>query len=346
MNNVKIIYKDNLMNNLKKIKKCNKNICAMVKADAYGHGMNNIIKKIKNEVIFFGVANEDEAIKAKKIAPNTNILIVGKSSNFSKVIVNDISFTIDTLSELSNVLKICKLKNKQAKIHIAVNTGMNRIGTNDVNKFKNMLDIIDNNSMYLKLEGVFTHCFDADCSKTHFYAQMQSFYEFVKLVKNSETIIHIGGSFVLNHKIPKFVNMIRVGYFLYGYGKNSLNPVMNIKSKIIKIIECKKGDFVGYGNKINIVHDSKIAVVPIGYADGLPRSVSNKYEVTLNGKKARVIGNICMDMFMIDVTSLQCNVGDEIIVVKDALYLSKQTNTSPYEILTNFCSFRGKSLIV
>lgn len=346
MNNVKLIFRDNLTRNLKNIKKCNKNICAMIKADAYGHGMDNIIKIIKNEVSFFGVANEEEALKAKKIAPNSNILIVGKSSNFVNILKKDISFTIDSLSELLKVLKICKLTNKKAKIHIAVNTGMNRIGTKDIDEFKNMLNIFDDNSMYLKLEGVFTHCFDADCSKTHFYAQMQCFYKFVKLVKNSEVIIHIGGSFVLNHNVPKFVNMVRVGYFLYGYGKNYLNKVMNIKSKIIKIIECKSGDFVGYGNKINITHNSKIAVVPIGYADGLPRSVSNKYEVNLNGKKARIIGNICMDMFMIDVTSLQCQVGDEVVVFDNALYLSKQANTSPYEILTNFCSFRGKSLIV
>ena len=346
MNNVKIIKKDNLIHNLRNIKKCNKTICAMIKADAYGHGMDNIIKIIKNEVSFFGVANEEEALKAKKITPNSNILIVGKSSNFGRNISKNISFTIDSLSELLRVLKTCELKNAQAKIHIAVNTGMNRIGTNDLQEFKNMLDVFNINARYLKLEGVFTHCFDTDCTKTHFYDQMRRFYEFVKLIKDDNTIIHIGGSFALNHKIPNFVNMIRVGYFLYGYGQRSLRPIMHIKSNIIKIIECKSGDYVGYGNRYKLCSDSKIAVVPIGYADGLPRCVSNKYEVNLNGKKARIIGNICMDMFMIDVTSLECQVGDEVVVFDNALYLAKQANTSPYEILTNFCSFRGKSLIV
>lgn len=346
MNNIKIINKSNLLHNLKIVQKCNKNICVMVKADAYGHNYKTIINELKNKVQWFGVANEQEALNVKKIVPYSNVLIVGKLTDYYRIIKNNISFTIDSLNELNKVLEVCKKNNFSAKIHIAINTGMNRIGLKSIKEFKSLLSIFEQNEKHIILEGIFTHCYDADCKNTYFYEQMEDFYQYVKMIKNKNVLVHIGGSYVLQHKLPEYINMVRIGYFIYGYGKTGLKPVMQINSKIIKIIYCKKGEYVGYGNKTKLTKDTTIAIVPIGYADGLSRNLSNnKYSMKINNENAYVVGNICMDMCMLDVTNLFAKVGDEVICYNNAKTIAKIVNTSPYEILTNFQKLRGKTVV-
>lgn len=342
MNNIKKINKNNLLHNLELIKKYNKNVCVMVKADAYGNNLKTIVNELKYNVQWFGVANECEALQVKKVDKYCKVLIVGKIVDYYSIIKNNISFTIDSKNEIDNILSVCQKHCLKANVHIAINTGMNRIGVKDLNEFKCMLEIINQNIDKIKLEGIFTHCFDADCKDNHFYEQMVCFYKYVKLIKDKNIIIHIGGSYVLKHKIPDFVNMVRVGFYLYGYGKTRLKPAMKIESKIIKLIKAKAGEFVGYGNKTKLSADTKIAVVPIGYADGLPRVLSNKkYAMEINQQKAYILGNICMDMCMLDVTYIDCKVGDKVICFDNANTLAKIVNTSPYEILTNFQKLRG-----
>ena len=188
-------------------------------------------------------------------------------------------------------------------------------------------------------------------NKNHFKRQMAVFYKFVCLV-NSPVLVHIGGSYCLKHKIPKFVNMVRVGYFLYGYGSSKLKPVMQIQSKITKIIKVKKGQFVGYG-ATKLKKTTQIAIVPVGYADGIPRNLSNKgsmyVKIKINKRQhlqqAKIIGKVCMDMLMIDVASTQIALGQKVIILKDAKIYAKLANTSPYEILTNFAKFRGRVIV-
>ena len=257
MNNIKIINKSNLLHNLKIVQKYNKNICVMVKADAYGHNYKTIINELKNKVQWFGVANEQEALQVNKIDKNNKVLIVGKSADYYNIIKNGISFTIDSTKEINKIINICQKHNLKANIHIAINTGMNRLGVKDLNEFKSILNIINQNSNKINLEGVFTHCF-----------------------------------------------------------------------------------------KTKLVNDTKVAVVSIGYADGLPRIISNKkYSLQINKQNAYVLGNICMDMCMLDVTNLNCKVGDKVICYDNANKLAKVVKTSPYEILTNFQKLRGKTVV-
>lgn len=339
MSNKKIINKNYLLHNLLKCKKMYPNICAMVKANAYGHGMIDIVKVLKDKVSLFGVANSFEGITLRKMFADLDILVVGKAKNFSKLIKNDIAITIDSLDEAKQISSICQKLNQKAKIHVAVNTGMNRIGVKALEEFKDILQIIkqDNNMI---LSGVFTHVFDADLKNNHFYEQMKIFHQFVKHIYDKHVLIHIGGSYALKHKIPSFVNMVRIGYFLYGYGMRGLKPVMQIESRIIKLIDGKEGEYVGYGNKTKLKQNTKIAVVPMGYADGLNRRLSNAYNVRINSKKCPIIGNICMDMFMIDVTNTNCKMLDNINVMDNAVNMAKIVDTSPYEILTSFNQLR------
>lgn len=338
MKNKKIINKDNLIYNLNKCKKIFPNICAMVKANAYGHGDVKIVEALKKHINFFGVASAKEALALRKKFDDINILVVGKTRDYKRLIKNNISFTIDSILELNAIEKICKQVNTKAKIHIAINTGMNRIGIKDITEYEQILNTISQNK-FLVLQGIFTHVFDADKKENHFYEQMNVFYKYVQQIKDKNILIHIGGSFVLKHKIPSFVNMVRIGYFLYGYGMRGLKPVMQIESKIIKIIDCKSDEYVGYGNN-KLKQNTKVAIVPMGYADGLHRRLSNKYYVYIKDGKCKIIGNICMDMFMVDITNVECTVGDKVLVMKNALAIADIVQTSPYEVLTSFNQLR------
>lgn len=343
MANLKIINKNNLEQNLSYINSFNFPIIAMVKANAYGHDMKVIAKLLKDKVNFFGVANKDEAINLRKILKNKNILVVGKSKSFLPLIKNNIDITIDELLELKQINKLCKKHNLKANVHIAINTGMNRIGVKTINDFKQILSFI-NNSHHIKLKGIFTHLFDADERYTNFYKQMEIFKRYAKLVINKKTLIHIGGSFVLTKKIPKFINMVRVGFFMYGYGNKNLKPIMKITSKVIKITNCKKGEYVGYG-KTRLSKNTKIALIPMGYADGIFRNLSNKANVIVNGIECKIVGKICMDMFMVDITNKKVRIGDIVEVFTNAEQDAKLLKTSPYEILTNYSKSRTKTVI-
>ena len=118
----------------------------MVKADAYGHNYKTIINELKNKVQWFGVANEQEALQVNKIDKNNKVLIVGKSADYYNIIKNGISFTIDSTKEINKIINICQKHNLKANIHIAINTGMNRLGVKDLNEFKSILNIINQNS--------------------------------------------------------------------------------------------------------------------------------------------------------------------------------------------------------
>ncbi len=344
MYNTKTIYKNNILFNLLFCKSKINNVCAMVKANAYGHGTKQIVMLLKDHVKWFGVANYKEAILVKKYAPKNKIIIVGKTKEFSKAIKNNISFAIDSFSEVVEISSICEKLNKKAYVHVAVNTGMNRIGIKDFAEFKKIINYCKTNKL-IQLEGIFTHFFDSDLKKNHFKQQLDLFKKYILLTHSKKLLIHIGGSFVLNYKLPSWITMVRVGFFLYGYGNKNLKPIMSITSKIVKITNCNKNEFVGYG-KNQLLNNTLVATIPMGYADGLSRRLSNKYEFLINGKKAKIIGNICMDMCMVDVGSIKCKVGDKVLVCYDVQKIANIVKTSPYETLTNFQSFRGKCLIV
>lgn len=343
MENLKIINKNALISNLNYCKGFNKQIIVMVKANAYGHGLKQVVNVLKDKVKYFGVANEKEAIKVKRFSPKSNILVVGKSIAFSTLILNDIEFTIDDIDEVYNIIKECKRLRKIAKIHIAINTGMNRIGVKAIADFKEIINMIDATS-HIKLIGIFTHCFDADLKLNNFNKQMVKFKRYCNLIKDRNLIIHIGGSYCLSQRIPKFISHVRTGFYLYGYGNFNLKPVMKIESYVAKILTCQKGENIGYG-KTKIKKKTQIATIPMGYADGVPRNLSGKAYVYLNNQKCKIIGKICMDVLMIDITDKNIKLQDRITIMKDAMYFAKIAKTSPYEILTNFSKARAKVLI-
>lgn len=341
------LNKENLLNNLKIIKNKakDKKICAMVKANAYGHGLKNVVLMLRNVVDFFGVANTEEALEVRQYSYKSKILICGNinKEKLASIILSDISISVFSLKDLYEIIKIAKQTKNKAKIHLKLNTGMNRLGFKDEKTIKKAINIIENNKEYLVLEGVFSHLF---CSESKELSQKQylKFINFLNLFKNLSCInIHLENSRGLFNNVDSFniCNMVRVGISLYGLSieNEKLKPVLSLKSKIIAKQKVCKEEFVGYGKEI-LENAGVVGILPIGYGDGILRGYKNSF-VYVNEKPCKIL-NVCMDMILIDLTNTNAKVGDEVTIISsdnskinNANILSKNLNTISYEIVTN-----------
>lgn len=340
-----ILNISNLKYNLKAIKGkvgLGVKVCAMVKADAYGHGIKDVCKALKG-VDFFGVASVYEAMQIRKFDKYTNVLVVG-ASNLEYVnwcAINNVSIAISSIVELECIYE--RLVCSQLKVHIKVNTGLNRIGVSTIREYKQILRFIKLHSNIL-LEGVFTH-FATKMDDLQFLLKQHSvFLKYVDLIDRDKVIVHCSNSFA-SIMFPCFsFDMVRCGFNLYGWQLDygvEFKPVLNIESKIVFIQNVKKGSTIGYDRTYFAGRNMRVAIVPIGYADGLDRGLSNNFSLIVNNQKAKIVGNICMDVCMLDVTDVKCEVGDKVIVLGDydgirpsdyALAIS----SSPYEVLLKF----------
>lgn len=350
-----ILNKNNLLNNISVIKDFakNKKICAMVKANAYNHNLKFVVLTLKNFVDFFGVANSEEALNVRSFAYKNKILLCGtyNKEKLKELISNNISLTVFSLKNLSEILKVCKDNNLKANLHLKINTGMNRLGIKSFGYLHKMLNYIFMHSNYLKLEGIFSHLFNsthANLCKMQ-YLKFLDFLNETKQVMNnynrdfSSLLIHIensGGLF--NHvDFLHVCNMCRIGISLYGLENycNLLKPVLSLESKIVSIQKVIYEDFVGYGKTL-MEHKGRVAIVPIGYADGIIRKYKNCYVYVLN-KKCKIL-NVCMDMIIIDITNVKAKVGDKVEIISNnkgrkncADFIAKMQNTISYEVITN-----------
>lgn len=301
-------------------------IIAMIKANAYGHGIQNIIPQIEDKVSFFGVANLDEALEAKNLT-DTPILIVSPYVDIEKCVKNDISFFAEDLSIISRSIK----QKFSHLVHIKINCGMERFGIRyDDYSTLEKLKKIAKNTLF---GGICTHFSETENDKIY-SEELSRFYK-VRDYLNICAPSHIGGSGCAFYEFD--CNMIRTGIGLYGYPSGE--HVMKITSNIIKINKIKQGQPVGYNGKFLAKRDSLIAIIPIGYADGLSRKSTGFY-VKIKKNYCKIVGNICMDCCFIDVTDIKCKVGDKVIVMDDAERMSNHIGSIPYEVLTGFNKLR------
>jgi len=342
------INKENLEKNLEKIRFINKNIICVIKDNAYGLGIGNILPiLIENNCNYFAVAYIDEAIKIREILKNfekekklkflENRKIKIMALNYIKpkkleyAIENDVELTIFNFSQLSDYLKILEesFENTVLKIHIKVNSGMNRLGFNE----SEILELIEKikkyeiNSKNNKLEiiSIFSHISDAE-NQIETEKQVEKYENILKIFDKNNLKYqykHLQASPLLFKYGEKYnYDFARVGMALYGmeplsYDVGLLN-VITVKSQIINIRNVKKNDKISYGSKGVVKRDSKIGIVSIGYAHGLQKQIENSQEayVLVNGKKAKIIGEICMDMIFVDLTDIENVVmNDEVVIV-------------------------------
>lgn len=333
--------KNNVDNIKSNIGKCVK-FCAVVKANAYGLGLETICKSISNKVDFFAVACIKEALQIREFDKCTKILILGfvDKDSLKLCVDNNISISVSNI----NQLKECSELENKISIHLQLNTGLNRFGFRSVIEFKKALRFINKNTNII-LEGVYSHLATKSNDVLYMRKQLFRFIQFKGLVKTNGVIFHISNSYAtICDEVFRF-NMVRNGFLLYGGMENDIGNklVLTIKSKLINIFNVKKGDTIGYDRTFKVSKNMTIGVVPMGYADGFDRRLSNNFNVLINGKRCRVIGLVCMDVFMVDLTGIKAKLYDEVVILgkqKD-LQITLQDyanalNTSPYEILLKF----------
>lgn len=320
--------------------------CAVVKANAYGVGSVNVCKAISNFVDVFAVANLAEGIKLRKSRINNRILVLGPV-NIEKIkLYQKYNLEISVNSKLE-ILKLSKLLKKSISVHLKINSGMNRLGFNNEKDLKDCLKIIVNNSFF-RVVGVYSHFATKESDVCFMEIQHNRFKKMLDIVKDYIMYnfdIHICNSSACIYHKDLHYTMVRVGMGLYGI-KNMysslLDEVVSVKSVVSAINIVEAGESVGYDR--TFVANSKmiVGVVPLGYYDGIDRRLSNSGFVLVGGKRVPIIGRVCMDMFMIDLTRVRdvC-IGDEVVVIgkQEGEFLSvsdmaKAIDESEYAVLT------------
>ncbi len=285
----------------------------VVKANAYGCGYENVIKTMeKSGINFFAVSNIDEALKVRKYT-NKGILILTPvfPESINKCIRNNISITIDDINYLKAIKNTHKLK-----IHIKVNTGMNRFGSSDVKEIKEIIDYSKSNG--IKVEGIYTHIYYA-IKKELVDSQIEAFNHLYSKLDYEFPMVHIMNSeSLLFYPKFKYTNGIRIGDLLYGLTNDErFDSVISLKTHIIKIRELKKGDTLGYDGAYTATKDNElIGIIPIGYADGLLKPNKGRY-VYIKDKKYKIVGNICMCNTFIKIDE-DVKLFDIVDVIKDS----------------------------
>ncbi|NDI34676.1 alanine racemase [Chengkuizengella sediminis] len=327
-------------------------IMAVVKANAYGHGAVEVAKQaILSGAQYIAVAFLDEALELRNSGITAPILILGyiPPEAVELAIQHDITLTV---FQDETVEALCKIRNHEPiKVHIKIDTGMGRLGV----RYENAIPFIEKVLQLdgVEIEGVYTHFANADEEdKTYTLEQYQLFKGIVDYFKQKNitfSIIHTGNS-AIAIDLPEYsYNMVRLGISMYGlypsteinHHKVDLKPVMSLKTKIVHSKVLPSGSGISYGTRYFTKNDEQIATLPIGYADGYSRMLSGKVDALIRGRRVPVVGTICMDQCMINITGLD-NVklgeevvlfgkqGNEQILVEE---LADQLDTINYEIV-------------
>ncbi len=324
-------------------------VLVTVKADAYGHGLIPIAKKLEDAgVDFFGVASIDEGIKLRQAGINLPILILGLilKTDISPLFKYKLTPTICD-EELGLALnKEAKTRKSPINVHIKVDTGMGRIGilhsdaaglVRNIHKFG-----------FIKIEGIFTHFPLADTDKDFTLRQIRLFDNLVSGLKKGGIhipLVHAANSIAsIDYKEGHF-NMVRPGLAVYGlYPKKglriNLKPLLALKTKVMFLKKVPKGYGISYGHDYVTKKATQVITLPIGYGDGYPRNLSNQGPVLIRGKRFKICGRICMDQIMVDVGNLAVKIGDEAVLIGSqgknkitAEELALLSGTIPYEIV-------------
>lgn len=306
-------------------------IMCVIKANAYGHGAVRLGKIYEgmDEVCGYAVATAEEAIELRKSGLLKRILILGATfeDDFDELIENNIDLTVFTI-ETAKILNDHALKlGKSAQIHIKVDTGMSRIGLTPDENGLNIIKSI-NELSNINIVGLFTHFAKADeLNKDSAYSQLDKYNYLCSLLIDESINIpikHCSNSAAILELPEARFDMVRAGIVLYGLWPSdeiikdnvNLKPVMSLVSHIVYIKDINEGTSVSYGGTFTANASTKVATIPVGYADGYPRSLSNIGKVIINNEYCPIIGRVCMDQMMVDVSKLNnVSIGDEVILL-------------------------------
>lgn len=304
---------------------------AVIKTDGYGHGAVPIAQMIQPEDYIWGfaVATMTEAMILRKNQITKPVLILGYTfeEDYEDLIryeIRPVVFKLDMAKELSQAAVQLK---KTLSIHIGLDTGMSRIGFSDTEESIETIREIAS-LPGIKIEGMFTHFAKADeLDKTSANRQFERYMHFAHRLEEAGVVIplkHVSNSAALMELADMNLNLVRAGISIYGIYPSAevsrdsmkLTPAMSLRSRIVYIKEIETGTQISYGGTFTAPHPMKIATIPVGYGDGYPRMLSNKGCVLIHGRRAKILGRICMDQFMVDVTDIpEAKELDEVILV-------------------------------
>ena len=325
-------------------------LMAVVKADAYGHGVAEIVKKAwECGVKWFAVSNPDEAEDVRNTVPYAKILVLSyvMSKACDHMVQDGISVAVYRSEHIFEMQKSAEKLNKKAYVHLKADTGMGRIGFRTDEELSEVLNALSE-CPDVVLEGYFTHFASADeADLTFAHEQLDRYWHFREMIfaQGYVPLCHASNSAGIIALEDAHFDICRAGISMYGYPPSdeidmkdmSLKPVMSLISYISYVKNIEAGSGVSYGRTFIAPGISKIATVPIGYADGYLRSLSNKAFAYINGKRVPQVGRVCMDQIMFDVTGIDVNEGDIIELFGEhvgADELAKQAGTISYELLT------------
>lgn len=323
---------DAIRKNIETMRSCipkGKKLLAVIKANAYGHGAVETAYALEDLADYYGVACIDEAVELRNAGIRKPILILGVTdeSLFEKVVRYDITQTICSLTQAEVLSKVAGDMGKTGKIHIKVDTGMNRIGFACQRESVTEIEAISK-LPHLDMEGIFTHYFKADAKdKESAKKQLAAYTEMLEWLERegiSFAIRHISNSAGIMEMPNDTYDMVRSGISTYGLYPSEemdkeacvLYPAMTLKSHIVYVKTVPAGETVGYGGTYTLTGEKRIATVGVGYADGYPRALSNQGRMLVHGQYAPIVGRVCMDQTMIDVSHIpDVSVGDEVVLV-------------------------------
>jgi alanine racemase len=330
----------------------------IVKADAYGHGVIPVVKLLQScGVERFGVALLQEALEIKAAFPALTVMVIGATEldQIDSLVREDIIPAVFHLSQAQALSEEAVKQEKTVRLHIKVDTGMNRIGFQDTD-FAEIMEIAALPNLFI--EGIFTHFASSD-SRDLSYAreQLKRFQVFCDKLKTAGLTIpirHAANSAAIIQFPESHFELVRPGISLYGLtpssqigGNVGLEPIMSWKAKVSHIKSIKTGETVSYGRTFQAAYPTRVATIPVGYADGLRRALSNQGEMLVQGTRAMMIGRVCMDQTMLEVTKIPgVQVGDVVTILgKDgyeqitATEMAEWIGTISYEVV---CGISGR----
>ncbi len=330
-----LISKQNLLHNLGQFKKIagSAKIITVVKSNAYGHGVDLVASVIEKNTDWFATVNLDEALYLRKLGIKKPILVLSyyPLDQVADAIKQNISLVVYEKEQVAALRKAASRLKKKARVHIKLDTGTSRLGI----FIRDLLDFAEliQQSSDLEIEGVFSHFASSEEDLEYTRGQINLFeLALLKLsaIGINPQIKHIACTAAALTFKNSHYNAVRVGIGLYGlwpsvkaqketkklYPKFTLKPVLAWHTEIVQVKELKKGTFVGYGKTYQTKRDTKLAVLPVGYYEGYDRGFSNNSEVLIRGQRCPILGRICMNLMMIDVTGVKgVRVGDEVVLI-------------------------------
>lgn len=305
-------------------------LCAVVKNNAYGHGLTHVARQLVELVDCYAVGSVGEAEQIQFLKKDVLILLPQNLRSTEQAVKSNFILTLDSLETLEKIEKAAYGVGKTARVHLKIDSGMSRLGFNFSQLDELMADLKNSK---ISVEGIFSHFYGdsiSECGRQfEYYVRC---CEHVQSGLKGHLVHHIANSGATLLSKKYHLDMVRVGLGLYGYGDKNLLPAKKVCADVIAVKEVAAGSVVGYGAKFQCATDSKIAVLNVGYAHGLPRRLVGA-QIAINGQRCTVVA-ICMAMCLVDVSNLQVAVGDTAVLLGDGVNISTD-DVIVYELLCN-----------